>query len=69
MKPKLFVVATPIGNLREITSRALDTLAGEDVIACEATRVTRKLLSYFGLKKKLLSYNDHYADAQRGRVL
>lgn len=65
----LYLVATPIGNLRDISIRALDTLAGADVIACEDTRVTRKLLSHFGLKKKLLSYNDHNADAQRSGVL
>ncbi len=65
----LYLVATPIGNLRDISIRALDTLAGADLILCEDTRVSGKLLHYYGLKKKLVSYNDHSAEAQRLSII
>jgi len=52
----LYLVATPIGNLGDISARAIETLAGADFIAAEDTRVTLKLLNHFGLKKSLLSY-------------
>ncbi|WAM35029.1 16S rRNA (cytidine(1402)-2'-O)-methyltransferase [Caldicellulosiruptor morganii] len=55
---KLFIVATPIGNLDDISKRALDTLNLVDFIACEDTRVTVKLLNHFGIKKKLVSYHE-----------
>jgi len=54
----LFLVATPIGNLGDISTRALDTLRTVDIIACEDTRQTLKLLSHFGLQKPLTSYHD-----------
>jgi len=54
----LFLVATPIGNLGDISTRALDTLRNADVIACEDTRQTLKLLSHFGIQKPLTSYHD-----------
>jgi len=54
----LFLVATPIGNLGDISSRALDTLRAVDAIACEDTRQTVKLLTHFGLQKPLTSYHD-----------
>ncbi|MEO0545634.1 MAG: 16S rRNA (cytidine(1402)-2'-O)-methyltransferase [Pseudomonadota bacterium] len=60
----LYVVATPIGNLRDITLRALETLAGCDVIACEDTRSSGVLLSRYGIDKPKVSYNEHNADTR-----
>ncbi|ENY69606.1 Hypothetical protein, putative tetrapyrrole methylase family protein [Mycoplasmopsis bovigenitalium 51080] len=54
---KLFIVGTPIGNLNDITFRALETLRNCDLIACEDTRVTKKLLIHFNIQKKLISYS------------
>src|SRR5262250_2323398 len=54
----LFIVATPIGNLNDISTRALETLREVDVIACEDTRHTIKLLHHFGIQKPLTSYHD-----------
>lgn len=67
--PGLYLVATPIGNLRDITLRALDVLAAADLVLCEDTRVTGKLLNVYGIKTKMLPYNDHSAAAQRDMVL
>lgn len=58
-KGKLYVVATPIGNLADVTQRSLDTLREVDVIACEDTRQTRKLLTHFQIDKRLVSYHEH----------
>jgi 16S rRNA (cytidine1402-2'-O)-methyltransferase len=55
----LFIVATPIGNLEDITQRALRTLREVDVIACEDTRHTRKLLNHFGIPTATISYHEH----------
>ncbi len=65
----LYLVGTPIGNLGDITLRALDTLAAADLVVCEDTRVSGKLLSYFGISKKLVSYNDHSSERDRGNIL
>src|SRR5919197_2006016 len=54
----LFVVATPIGNLNDISSRAVQTLRDVDLIACEDTRHTIKLLNHFGIQKPLTSYHE-----------
>jgi len=65
----LYLVATPIGNLRDITLRALDVLAGADLIACEDTRVTGKLLRLLGLEGRLTPYHDHNAEQARPGLL
>jgi 16S rRNA (cytidine1402-2'-O)-methyltransferase len=67
--PGLHVVATPIGNLGDVTVRALETLAGVDLIACEDTRVTRKLLDRYGVVAPLTPYHDHNAATARPRLL
>jgi 16S rRNA (cytidine1402-2'-O)-methyltransferase len=61
LAPGLYPVATPIGNLRDITIRALETLAAADVVACEDTRVTRVLLERYGITRKTYPYHEHNA--------
>ena len=57
---KLFIIGTPIGNIKDITLRAIETLKKVDIIACEDTRVTRKLLSHYKIQnKKLISYHNN----------
>jgi 16S rRNA (cytidine1402-2'-O)-methyltransferase len=65
----LHIVATPIGNLGDITLRALAALAGADLIACEDTRVTRKLLDRYGIATPLTPYHDHNAAKARPALL
>ncbi len=65
----LHVVSTPIGNLRDITLRALEVLAAADLIACEDTRVTRKLLDHYGIATPLTPYHDHNATQARPKLL
>ena len=65
----LYLVATPIGNLRDVTVRALEVLAAADLIACEDTRVTRKLLDRYGITTPLSSYHEHNAAQARPRLL
>jgi 16S rRNA (cytidine1402-2'-O)-methyltransferase len=65
----LHLVATPIGNLRDITLRALEVLAAADLIACEDTRVTRRLLDHYGIATPLTPYHDHNAAQVRPRLL
>src|SRR5580700_3372709 len=69
LKSGLHIVATPIGNLGDITLRALETLAGADLIACEDTRVTRKLLDRYGIATPLTPYHDHNAEKARPELL
>ncbi|WP_310476560.1 16S rRNA (cytidine(1402)-2'-O)-methyltransferase [Sandarakinorhabdus sp.] len=65
----LYIVATPIGNLMDITARALLVLARASLIACEDTRVTGKLLGAFGIKTRMLPYHDHNAGVMRPRLI
>jgi 16S rRNA (cytidine1402-2'-O)-methyltransferase len=65
----LYLVATPIGNLGDITLRALETLAGADVLACEDTRVTRVLLDRYGIQNRPYAYHEHNADEAGPRLL
>ncbi len=65
----LYIVATPIGNLEDITLRALRTLAGVDTIAAEDTRRTRHLLTHHGISGSLVSYHDHNKVKQAPRLL
>ena len=69
LAPGLYLVATPIGNLGDITLRALQTLAGADLIACEDTRVTRKLLNRYAIATPLTPYHDHNAAKARPGLL
>src|SRR5689334_2626513 len=65
----LHLVATPIGNLRDITLRALETLAAADVVACEDTRITRTLLDHYGITTPLTPYHEHNAASARPKLL
>lgn len=67
--PGLYLVATPIGNLGDVTLRALELLAGADVIACEDTRVTRKLIDRYGISTPLTPYHEHNAAEARPKLL
>ncbi len=69
LAPGLYVVSTPIGNLRDITLRALDILARADLVLAEDTRVAGKLLSAYGLSKKVERYDDHAGEHARPRIL
>ena len=69
LSPGLYIVATPSGNLGDVTMRAVDVLTQCDAIACEDTRVTRKLLQHLGLSKPLWRYDDHASEEDRTRLL
>jgi 16S rRNA (cytidine1402-2'-O)-methyltransferase len=65
----LYLVATPIGNLGDITLRALETLAGVDVVACEDTRISRRLTERYGITAELTPYHEHNAATARPKIL
>jgi 16S rRNA (cytidine1402-2'-O)-methyltransferase len=67
--PGLYLIATPIGNLGDITLRALEVLAGVNVIACEDTRITRKLIERYGIATPLTLYHEHNAAEARPKLL
>jgi 16S rRNA (cytidine1402-2'-O)-methyltransferase len=67
--PGLYLVATPIGHLGDITLRALETLAGVDIIACEDTRITRRLTERYAISAELKQYHEHNAAMARPKIL
>jgi 16S rRNA (cytidine1402-2'-O)-methyltransferase len=69
LPPGLYLVATPIGNLSDVTLRALETLAAVEAIACEDSRVTRRLLERYAITTPLLIYHDHNAELARPKIL
>lgn len=69
MSGKLYVVGTPIGNLGDMSPRAVETLEKADFIAAEDTRVTIKLLNHFGIKKELLSYYEHNKNSKGNLII
>ncbi len=69
LPPGLYLVATPIGNLGDVTLRALETLAAASTIACEDSRVTRRLVDRYGIAASLVPYHDHNADVVRPKLL
>ena len=68
-KPLLYLVATPIGNLEEMTPRAINILQNSDIIACEDTRVTGKLLKFFNISKPLVSLREHNEVSEAGKLI
>ncbi len=69
LQPGLYVTSTPIGNLADITVRALQVLSAADLILCEDTRVTRKLTRNYGIETQLRPYHDHNAEKLRPEIL
>ncbi|MCK0128398.1 16S rRNA (cytidine(1402)-2'-O)-methyltransferase [Erythrobacter sp. F6033] len=69
LKPGLYIVATPIGNLGDVTVRAVDVLRRCEIIACEDTRVTGKLLKHCGVSTRMQRYDDHASDRQRQSLI
>lgn len=69
VEPALYAVSTPIGNLGDVTLRALEVLAASDLVVCEDTRVTRTLLDRYAIRKPMAAYHDHNAARERPRLL
>ena len=69
LQPGLYIVATPIGNLGDLSRRASDILANADVIAVEDSRVTAKLLHHIGVKRPMIPYHDHSTESVRAGLI
>ena len=69
LDPGLYIVATPIGNLADLSQRAADILARADLLAVEDSRVTAKLLHHIGAKRPMMAYHDHNADRVRPELI
>ncbi len=69
LSPGLHIVATPIGNLKDVSFRALGTLAAADAVFAEDTRVSRKLLAHYGITTPLIAYHEHNAAEMRPKIL
>ncbi|HZF41853.1 MAG TPA: 16S rRNA (cytidine(1402)-2'-O)-methyltransferase [Sphingomonadaceae bacterium] len=69
LEPGLYIVATPIGNLSDLSPRAAETLAAADLLAVEDSRVTAKLLQHIGIKRPMVPYHDHSGEDVRLRLL
>jgi len=69
LDPALYLVSTPIGNLSDITVRALETLAAAEIVACEDTRVTRVLLDRYGIRRRATAYHEHNAEEAGPRLV
>ncbi len=69
LTPGLYIVATPIGNLADITLRALAVLSRADHVLCEDTRHSLKLLNHYGIARRLTAYHDHNADRERPKIM
>ena len=69
MRGTLYLVATPIGNLKDVSQRALETLQSVDIIACEDTRHSAKLLNAYGISKKLVSYHAHNENSRSDELI
>lgn len=69
LPPAIYVVATPIGNLADITLRALKTLASADIVACEDTRMSSRLLNHYGIKAKMIAFHEHNEIAKSSELI
>lgn len=67
-KPTLYLIATPIGNLQDMTPRALKTIQEVDILLAEDTRVSMKLLTYYHIERSMMSYHDHNKESQIGKI-
>ncbi|MDJ1257558.1 MAG: SAM-dependent methyltransferase [Candidatus Midichloria sp.] len=66
---KLYIISTPIGNIKDITIRALDTLKSVCRVVCEDTRITAKLLLHYGIKKPMVVFHDHSSSEEQNKII